>query len=267
MNKSDRMSKRELLREKRRREEKRNRGIFIGGIVIIALLIAGVLIYSSLQSSQPEKITLITPSAVPNPQGLSMGDPNAPVKVLEFADFQCPGCMLFATQQETTFVNTYVATGKVYLTYLPFSFLDDPRRDTRNPPLKESHAAAEAASCAGDQNKFWEYHDILFANQTGENIGDFTARRLTAFAQALGLDMNQFNACYTSGKYRQQIIDDYNLGIKDGVSQTPSFLVNGILVTQADLQTTIESQLAGGTPTTAAPTTGPVETPVVTLTP
>jgi protein-disulfide isomerase len=264
MNKSDRMSKRELLRERRRREEKRKRGIFIGGIVVIALIIAAVLIYSSLQSSQPENITMITPSAVPNPQGLSMGDPNAPIKVSEFADFQCPACMLFATQEETTFVNTYVATGKVYFTYLPFSFLDD--RDTRNPPLLESHAAAEAAFCAGDQNKFWEYHDILFANQTGENIGDFTAKRLTAFAQALGLDMSQFNACYTNGKYRQQVIDDYNLGMKDNVSQTPSFLVNGTLVTQVDLQTTIDAQLAAGTPTTAAPTTGPSETPVVTPT-
>jgi protein-disulfide isomerase len=264
MNKSDRMSKRELLREKRRKEEKRKRGIFIGGIVVIALIIAGVLIYSSLQSLQPVKFTMITPAAIPNPQGLSMGDPNAPVKVMEFADFQCPACMLFATQQETTIVNTYVATGKVYFTYLPFSFLD--QNDTRNPPLKESHAAAEAASCAGDQNKFWEYHDILYANQTGENIGDFTDKRLMAFAQALGLDMNQFNACYTSGKYRQKVIDDYNLGIKDGVTQTPSFLVNGTLVTQADLQTTIDAQLAGGTPTTAAPTTGPSETPVATPT-
>ncbi len=123
-----------------------------------------------------------------------------------------------------------------------------------------SHAAAEAASCAGDQNMFWQYHDILFANQTGENVGDFTAKRLTTYAQALGLDMTQFNACYTGGKYHQQIIDDYDQGVKDGVTQTPSFLVNGILVTQADLQTTIDAQLA------AAPTTGTDETPVVTPT-
>ncbi len=124
MNKSDRMSKRELLREKRRRGEKRKRGLFIGGIVVIALLIAGILIYSSLQSQQPEQITMITPSAVPNPQGLSMGDPKAPVKVSEFADFQCPACRAFATQDQATLVNTYVVTGKVYFTYLPFSFLD-----------------------------------------------------------------------------------------------------------------------------------------------
>jgi len=262
MNKSERMSKRELLRERRRKEERRRRGLMIGGIILLAVIVVGVLI---LSSPKPEKVTLITPAVVPNPQGLSMGDPNAPIKVLEFADFQCPGCMLFATQEEASFVSKYVATGKVYFTYLPFSFLD--QRDTRNPPLKESHAAAEAASCAGDQNKFWEYHDILFANQTGENIGDFTDKRLTAFAQALGLNMSQFNACYTSGKYRQTIINDYVEGTKYSVAQTPSFLVNGVLVIGSDLDTTIDAQLTSGTPTTTVPTTGASGTPAASPTP
>jgi protein-disulfide isomerase len=270
MNKSDRagkreMSKREALREKRRKEQLRRRTLLIGGIVIVALIFAGALILSSQQSSQPEKITVITPEAVPNPQGLSMGDINAPVKVVEFADFQCPACMLFATQQEPGFVAKYVTTGKVYFTYLPFSFLD--RGDTRIPPLNESHAAAEAASCAGDQNKFWDYHDFLYANQTGENIGDFTQKRLVAYAQALGLNMNQFNACYSSGKYRQKILDDYAQGVNANVAQTPSFLVNGKLVTEIDLVTTIDAQLVGAIPNIATPTTGPGETPAASATP
>jgi protein-disulfide isomerase len=248
------MSKREILREKRRKAEMRKRGFWIGGIAIVAIVIASILIYTSLQTNQPvNNITMITPIAVPNPQGLSMGDPNAPVKVVEFADFQCPACMLFSTQQEPGFISQYVATGKVYFTYLPFSFID--QHDTRIPPLKESHAAAEAAYCAGDQNKFWDYHDILYANQTGENIGDFSQKRLVAFAQALGLNMDQFNSCYSSGKYVQSVVNDYLEGTKDNVSQTPSFLVNGILVTQADFLSTINDQLAAnGAPSSTTPT-------------
>jgi protein-disulfide isomerase len=263
MNRQDRMTKREMskreaLREKRRKEKMRNRGLLIGGIIVVSVIFAVILITSSLKTAKPETFTMITPAVVPNPQGISMGDPNAPIKVTEFADFQCPGCMLFATQQESGFVAKYVTTGKVYFTYRSFSFLD--HYDTRTPALKESHAAAEAAYCASDQNKFWEYHDILYANQGAENSGAFTDSRLSAFAQALNLNMSTFKACYTSGKYRQEVLDDYALGTKYGLVQTPSFLINGVLVIEADLITTIESQLTSGTPTTAAPASGSTTT-------
>jgi protein-disulfide isomerase len=257
MNKSNRLSKRELLKEKRRKQQYRQRNLFIGFIIVIALIVAAILIYPSLI---PEKIATITPVARPNEQGLSIGDPNAPVKVVEFADFQCPACKLFYTDQEPAFESTYVATGKVYYTYSPFSFID--QHDQRVPPLQESHAAAEAAYCASDQGKFWEYHDMIYTNQTGENIGDFTQKRLAAFAQALGLDMSQFNSCYSSGKYTQKVIDGYNAGIAANVTQTPSFIVNGKLVTLADLQTTIDADLVASSSSTspASPSSTSTET-------
>jgi len=239
VNKSVRLSKREQLREKRQKAQNRKKALFIGGIFIIALVITWIVIYPSLG---PEKIVMVTPVVRPNEQGLSIDDPNAPVKVVEIADFQCPGCKLFSDEYEQAFESKYVATGKVYFTYRPFSFLD--KYDTRAHPLKESHAAAEAAYCASDQEKFWEYHDMLYANQTGENSGDFTDKRLTAFAQALGLDMNKYNDCYTSRKYKQKVIDDYTVSINDNVAQTPSFLVNGKLVILKDLNTTIDAGLA-----------------------
>jgi protein-disulfide isomerase len=239
MNKSVRSGKRGQLKEKRRKARNRRRTLFVGLCFILALVIAGVLIYPSLA---PERVVKITPITRPNEQGLSIGDPNAPVKVVELADFQCPGCKLFSDEYESAFVSEYVETGKVYFTYRTFSFLD--KRDTRDHPLKESHAAAEAAYCASDQGKFWEYHDLLYANQTGENIGDFTDRRLTAFAQVLGLDMNKFGDCYTSGKYKQKVIDDYTVSLSDNLEQTPSFLVNGKLVILKDLNKTIDSALA-----------------------
>ena len=76
-------------------------------------------------------------------------------------------------------------------------------------------------------------------------LSDFTDRRLTAFAQTLGLDMNKFNDCYTSGKYKQKVVDDYNVSMDNNVAQTPSFLVNGELVILKDLGTTIDADLAG----------------------
>ena len=103
----------------------------------------------------------------PQAQGLSMGDPNAPVKVEEYGDFQCPACRIFHESQEGQLIEKYIKTGLVYFTYTPFSFIGD-----------ESVKAAEAAYCAADQGKFWEYHDMLYANQTAENKGDFADSRL-----------------------------------------------------------------------------------------
>lgn len=258
MNKSVRASKRDLLREKRRKAQLQRRIIIIALVVVGALAIAAVLIYPSLAPIGP--MVTITPNPVFQPNGLSMGNPNAPVKVQEFADFQCPYCKQFDQTDETNFINSYIATGKVYFIYTPFSFIDQ-----NVVGGNESHAAAEAAYCASDQGKFWEYHDLVYANQTGENVGDFTDKRLAAFAQSLNLNMSDFNNCYSSGKYKQQVLDDYNLAVKDNISQTPSFLVNGTTVaTLSDLFTTIDSLLAtpasqsGSTPTS---TTQPTATP------
>jgi protein-disulfide isomerase len=109
-------------------------------------------------------------------------------------------------------VQAYVATGKVYLVYRSFGNFLGP----------ESQMAAEAAYCAGDQNKYWEYHDILFANRTS---GAYTDRRLVAFAEALSLDMGEFNDCYKSNKYSDRVQQDYVDGSAAGVTGTPAFVI------------------------------------------
>ena len=97
----------------------------------------------------------------------------------------------------------------------------------------ESGWAAEAAECASDQNKFWEYHDILFARQAGENSGAFAKDKLKGFAAELKLDTNAFNTCVDTGKYTAQVQrDTQNAGLF-GVSSTPTFLINGRLVNGA----------------------------------
>ena len=146
-----------------------------------------------------------------------MGDPNAPVKIVEYSDFQCPGCLRFFQLIEPTLISEYISTGKVHFTY----------RSMGKWIGSESVAAAEAAYCASDQNKFWEYHDILFTNWTGENVGDFTNKRLIAFAESIGLDINAFNTCLNTNKYKQRVTQDYDDGIKAGVTYTPTIFING----------------------------------------
>ena len=92
---------------------------------------------------------------------------------------------------------------------------------------EESQWAAEAAECANDQNMYWEYHDKLFDEQSGENQGAFSKDNLKGFAADLGMDTDAFGACMDSGKFTEMVRSDSQLASQIGVSSTPSFLVNG----------------------------------------
>lgn len=235
------MSKKQELREKRAKQEKRNRWIALALIALGAIVIALVLILPTLQPVGDFKVPVLNPR--PNANGVSMGDPNAPVKMEEYADFQCPSCAAFTAQLEPQIVEKYIATGKVYFTFKSFAFIDEFK-----PPSKESKNAAQAAFCAADQNKFWEYRDILFVNQTGENVGDFSDKRLVAFAEKLGLDAGTFKSCLNTGKYANRVTQERQEGEDLGVSGTPSFVVNGKLLDMGNPQnviTAIDAVLAG----------------------
>lgn len=237
------MSKREMLRERRHREQQRRRLFLIGGIAVIVIILAAILIIPNvLASSQPVgSIVAITPAAYPQANGLSMGDPNAPVKVVEYSDYQCPYCGEFARNSEAQFVSKYVATGKVYFTYSPFSFVDDAPGATG----QESKRSAQASYCANDQGQFWAYHDMLFANQNGENQGNFRDQRLIAFAEKLNLNMSQFKSCLSGGTYQQQVVKDNTTAEQAGITSTPSFVVNGKLVDMNALDQAVDDALAG----------------------
>ena len=214
MGEEKKMSKRQVMREKRRRQETTQRLLVIGVIVIGALLVAFALIYPSLKPIGD--ITAVRPDPRPMADNNAMGDPTAPIRLEEFSDYQCPYCARFYEETEAQIVDAYVATGKVYFLYRSFGNFIGP----------ELQAAAEAAYCAGDQNKYWEYHDILMANQTGENVGAYTDKRLQAFAEELALDMNAFNSCFDSNQYAQRVQQDFVDGKAAGVTGTPAFLIS-----------------------------------------
>ncbi len=222
-------SKRSELRARRHKEQIRNRFITIAAIVVAALGIAALLIIPNL----PKKVNLseialpeikILPQADLN----TLGDPNAPIKVEEFYDFNCSHCLDYALNQEPGIIEKYVATGKVYYVSYAFPFL-----------APTSTTAAEAAFCAMDQGKYWEYKETLFLNSSGGIVDAFGNDHLFAYAEKLGLDVDQFKACFNGTEFEQRITADMAYGSSMGVTGTPSFLVNGVLFSRADLEQAI----------------------------
>ncbi len=235
------MSKREEIRAKKRKQRQRNllTAVFvIGGIAVI---ITAVIIYRN--QSLVNSIVMPEFLNYPETDGTAMGDPNAPIRIVEFSDFQCPACQYFHENTLPQLIEEYIATGDVYFEYRHFPIIDS------RSATKESQAAALASLCAAEQGQFWQYHDVLFANQIGENVGAFTSIRLEAFADQLGLDTAVFNACLQDETYREQLSQDIQAGLEAGINSTPSFLINGELARGAlpfeNFETIIESLKAG----------------------
>lgn len=236
-------TRRELAREKRRQQQRRQRLYIVLAILGAAIIIAAIVIVPSLLPVG--EIKDITPLDRPLVDGRAMGNPEAPVLVEVFEDFQCPVCRTYSQEIEPQVVDAYVASGDVYYVFRQYPFLDD------GAPRKESDQAANASMCAAEQGRFWDYHDMLFTNWEGENQGAFNDRRLVAFAEALGLDMQAFNQCFDANTYLDEINSDLQTGQELGVSGTPSVFVNGRILTPGrvpsfeEIAAAVDAELAG----------------------
>ncbi len=253
------MSKRQEIREKRRRERIRNQILVIFFVVVGAVLISVALILPTVQglinkaNTTAIPVTPITPRVF-NTQvdGTSVGDPNAPVKVDVWEDFQCPACASYTVNTETPVITNYVETGKVYYTFHQYPFIDGVLAGGAQAWNDgESDHAANASLCAAEQGRFWDYHDMLYANWNGENQNAFSEERLLRFAEVLELDMDTFTQCYADERYRAQIEADFIMGSQWGNTGTPSVYVNGVIVspgfvpTYEALSAAIEAALSG----------------------
>jgi len=224
MSPEKKMSKRQMMRAKRERQARMQRLGMIGVIVVGSLLVAAALIYPNLKPVG--ELAIPEPNTRPMANDNGMGDPNAPIRIEEFSDFQCPYCQSFYLETEHEIVEEYVKTGKVYFVYRSMgNFISDNIARSGGPVGTESIDAIAAAYCAGDQGKFWEYHDILFANHTGEAVGDYTPRKLTAYAENIYLDMDAFQSCFDSEKYQDRALQDAIDGTTAGVTGTPAFVI------------------------------------------
>jgi protein-disulfide isomerase len=204
-----------LAAEKQARQKKQL--MILGAIagVAVAVVLALILINRDDSSSSTPAIT-DAPAAITVPMnGLTLGNPDAPVKIVEYGDYQCPYCGDFSRNGFHPLIDEFVASGDVQFTYVPMSFLGD-----------ESVRAAEAAMCANTQGQFWAMHESIYNNQFGENRGAFERSRLDQMAERIGLDMESFKACMDNGDQRGAVSNQAAVAQQDGVSSTPTFIIN-----------------------------------------
>jgi protein-disulfide isomerase len=194
------------------------------------LIVAGIFYYlGALKGAGPTTGSVVDNTAQPSVPSQPVkasadddpvkGNKNAPVTIIEFSDFQCPFCERFYAQTLPLIDQNYIKTGKVKLVFRDF-------------PLASIHQhaqkSAEAAECADEQGKFWEYHNKLFENQQA-----LDSSSLKSYAKDLGLNTAKFNECLDSGKMASEVQKDLSDGQSYGVRGTPAFFVNGQLISGA----------------------------------
>ncbi|MGC8801106.1 DsbA family protein [Chloroflexus sp.] len=201
------------------------------GVVVVVAITALVVI---LTRNTAEVTTPTAPVGRTEDGFYYKGNPDAPVKVIAFEDYQCPGCAFFTRNLEPILERDYINTGKVQFIYHEL-------------PLTNIHPnalpAAEAARCAGDQGKFWEMHGQLFANQSIWSQLNSPLNTFSGYAGIIGIDRAVFDSCMQAGTHREAILAAAQSAAELGVQATPSFSVNGQIVDSNRLFTAIDAAL------------------------
>ncbi len=187
-----------------------------GGVVMIGLIIFAVMLNSGAARGPIEQPDVPTEWI----NGMSLGDPDAPVVVEAYEDFLCPHCRDWSASTGEMLKDEYIKSGQVRLEYKTF-------------PLEGfapgSRMAAQAAHCAADQEYFWPYHDRLFAEQNrGQSA--YMIEELLQYADDLGLDSRAFSQCMSALAHQDEILQTTQEGASRGVSGTPSVFINGVNV-------------------------------------
>ena len=143
-----------------------------------------------------------------------LGSKDAPITMVEFGDYQCYYCHKFFNSTEDAIVKNYVDTGKVKMIFKDFTIIG-----------QDSISAANAAHCAQEQDKFWEYHDALYNNWSGENTGWASITNLVRIANQVDLNQNQFNQCMTQAKYMTVVQGSVSDANTLGLTGTPDFFI------------------------------------------
>jgi protein-disulfide isomerase len=175
-------------------------------VLLILLVLLGFVVAGAQSPQVAEILTLLA-------QGPAKGAEGAPITIIEFSDFQCSYCRKFWKETLPRLEAEYVKPGKIRFIYRHLAILGE-----------QSVSAGQAAECAREQGKFWEYHDRLFASQ---GPLAFTMGNLKRYAKDLGLDSVAFNQCLDSGKFAQKVEAETGVGKMLGLRGTPSFFING----------------------------------------
>jgi len=191
------------------------KGLIIG-VVVVAIVIGIAASYSS----PSETVNLDmgrTHGTISTAMGSPiLGDPSAPITIVEFGDYQCEQCYAWFHETKPAIVRDYIDTGKANLVFVDLAFLG-----------KDSIPASMATYCAEDQGMYWEYHDLLYNSQEHVDNGWANSERLKAFAFSLDLDLELFESCLDSGKYSKRVQYNIQQAKDNGVRGTPGFFIVG----------------------------------------
>lgn len=214
-----------------------------GAAIVAVAVVVAVIVWGRPDEPDRSEIDYAT---IPS-QGTVLGAPDAPVRIVEYADYQCPFCGQFSQDVVPRIIDDFVRTGQASYELRIFPFLGGSDLER---PDNESVQATEAAYCAMDQGKFWPFNDALFANQDGENDGGFSDDRLNGFSADLGLAGDTFAACLESNTHHQTALDSFAAARAAGITSTPTIVINGQPVTYTSrgyelLRRQIEAAIAG----------------------
>jgi protein-disulfide isomerase len=195
----------------------------LGGLLLLGIIAIGVTVMRNRAGGaalEPVPLEgLNNQEIIARAQGIKLGPDNAPAKLLVFSDFMCPYCGQFASQIEPQLKSEFIDSGKLQLVFYDF-------------PLGGTHVhsflAARAARCAGDQNKFWEYHNTLFGRLSEWGVSQSPpVAQFEDYANEVAIDQGQFNECLRSAKYQDVVSASRKLGDQLGVNATPTLILNG----------------------------------------
>ncbi|WP_337169596.1 thioredoxin domain-containing protein [Gemmatimonas aurantiaca] len=219
-------------------------------VILVVLVAGGAAIWTTMNKSKPIPTELAAGTPLPEAQGYLRGDPNAPITIIEFADFECPGCGSFAAVQEPDLRKRVIDAGLAN-----FRFYDFPLTSIHRNTL----AAHLAASCANEQGKFWEFHDMLFEGQYDWNSQATGNPRkvFDGYVSKLGLDAAKFGECYDSQRNLAQIQANAAAGSERGVNSTPTIIIGNKVYSPAptadQLKAIVDSMRAALPAAVAAP--------------
>ncbi len=143
-----------------------------------------------------------------------LGNPSAPITILEWGDYQCTLCYRFHQSNLNIILEEYIDSGKINLVFKDFPL---------NGP--DSILGAEATYCAGDQGKYWAFHNELYSNWAGERTGWINYDSLNQFAKSVNLELDKFKFCLDVHKYKHKVLELEKFGKEIGIDATPTFLI------------------------------------------
>ena len=203
---------------KNRNTDQTSRLLVLGITTFIALAVVAVIVISNRPNqTDPEVVELVDslPKGIDAATGLPfLGEADAPVTMLVYEDLGCPNCRNFNLNVEPLVLSDFVLDGQVRFMIYTLAFVN-----------QQSLPAAEGALCALDQDKFWEFRDVVFNNQ---GIRTFNREGLVAFAEEVGLDMGEFTECYDFGAHTDAILEDTNRALDFGITGTPTTEIAGV---------------------------------------